>query len=145
MLWICFLIQATISSLTNRQTDKHSTNSACICNLQIRNNEVISEWKGNIEKNLSIDFPAELVWWGFSVFIKYLFTRVYRVNESLMFDMVGVLYSFTPPLTLISIFIFVWCKVVSHMLVVFEPTPVGFQSIRAQEKILLCQHVQRWK
>ncbi len=38
----------------NRQTGKHSLNSACICHLQILNNEVISEWKGNIEKNLSI-------------------------------------------------------------------------------------------
>ncbi len=40
----------------SRQTAKHSTNSACICHSQIVNHEVISEWKGNIEKNLSIEY-----------------------------------------------------------------------------------------
>ncbi len=40
----------------NRQTGKHSLNSACICHLQILNNGVISEWKGNTEKNLSIEY-----------------------------------------------------------------------------------------
>ncbi len=40
----------------NRQTGKHILNSACICHSQIANNEVISEWKGNIEKNLSIEY-----------------------------------------------------------------------------------------
>ncbi len=40
----------------NRQTGKHILNSACICHSQILNNEVISEWKGNIEKKLSIEY-----------------------------------------------------------------------------------------
>ncbi len=40
----------------NRQTGKDSLNLACICHLLILNNEVISEWKGNIEKNLSIEY-----------------------------------------------------------------------------------------
>ncbi len=40
----------------NRETGKHSLNSACICHSQILNTEVISEWKGNIEKNLSIEY-----------------------------------------------------------------------------------------
>ena len=41
----------------NRQTGNHSTNSACICHSLILNdNEVTSEWKGNIEKNLSIGY-----------------------------------------------------------------------------------------
>ncbi len=40
----------------NRQTDIHSLNSACSCHSQILDNEVISEWKGNIEKNLSIEY-----------------------------------------------------------------------------------------
>ncbi len=40
----------------NRQTGKHSLNSACICHSQILNNEVISEWKGTIEKNLSVEY-----------------------------------------------------------------------------------------
>ncbi len=37
----------------NGQIGKHSLNSACICHSQIannRDNEVISEWMGNIEK-----------------------------------------------------------------------------------------------
>ncbi len=40
----------------NRQTGKHSPNTACICHSQILNNEVISEWKGNIDKYLSIEY-----------------------------------------------------------------------------------------
>ncbi len=40
----------------NRQTGNHSLNSACTGHSQILNNEVISEWKGNIEKNLSIEY-----------------------------------------------------------------------------------------
>ena len=40
----------------HKQTGKHSTNSACICHSHILNNEVISEWKGNIGKNLSIEY-----------------------------------------------------------------------------------------
>ncbi len=40
----------------NRQTGKHSLNSACICHSQILNYEVISVWKGDIEKNLSMEY-----------------------------------------------------------------------------------------
>ncbi len=37
-------------------------------------NEVISEWKGNIEKNyqLNMDFPAEVIWWRFSIIIQLM-------------------------------------------------------------------------
>ena len=40
----------------NRQTGKHSMNFSMICHSKILNNEVISEWRGNIEKNLSIEY-----------------------------------------------------------------------------------------
>ena len=69
MFRVCYLIQATIYSLNKSYrlpTGKCSTNSDCICHSQNLSNEVISEWKGNIEKMypLNMDFPAELVWWG---------------------------------------------------------------------------------
>ena len=63
ILWICCLIQATISSLNKQHLTclidrlaNTAWNSACICQSQILNNEIISGWKGNIEKNLSIGY-----------------------------------------------------------------------------------------
>ena len=76
MLWVCCLIQATISSLNKEHSTDRLVNTARIQHVLIFiqpvlathkflnvNNEVISAWKGNIEKiyPLNMDFPVEPV------------------------------------------------------------------------------------